>query len=350
MKVVSKCPSRMLIVLLTFLCCVFSGPALADPVSGRLPDITPERPGLSVLLPAQSFAVESEQPLALPQELAREPLDEDPFAAVPAEPQTAYQLQWLPGVDWTPQTQSFASSRNGRSRYRLGQVHPTQGWMPETGRFTYIQDNGSTVSIGQVGESGGFWGNSSRLGGVQVTRLPGVTSRGTLLPGSFGLSASIGRISHEDLATTGAGGLTIGSPMAASTLKYGLTSDITLESHLQSALDTSEKGLGGIIAMGDWGALHLSTTQTQDVFAQSQRSGLGLRVKLDQQEFESTYETLSSGAGTLEQKLGFKHSWFVAEQTRIQIGGDRELSTGNYSMKMQLSVPFEILGAQWWRD
>lgn len=350
MKVASICPSFVSIFLLTFFCCVFSSPASADAMGGGASDISPERPGLSVLLPAQSFAVQPAQQLAHPQELAQEPLDEDPFAAVPPEPQTAYQLQWQPGVDWTPGTQSFASSRQGRSRYRLGTIHSSQGWMADTGRFTYMQDNGSTVSIGQVAEGGGFWGSSARLGGVQVTRLPGLSSRGTLMPGSFGMSASVGRVSHEDLARTGAGGLTVGAPMAASTLRYGLTADITLETHLENAIDTSEKGLGGMIAMGDWGALRLSTTQTQDVFAQSQRSGLGLQVKLDQQEFESTYETLNSGAGTLEQKLGFKHSWFISAQTRMQIGGDRELSTGNYSMKMQLSVPFDVFVTQWWRE
>ena len=314
-----------------------------------MPGITPDRPGLSVLLPAQSFPVAADNQDPAAQELALEPLDEDPFTAVPVEIQIHYVLAWQPGVDWTPSSQAYFSSANSRISYRLGEMHPTSGWTPGAGRFTYAQDNGSTVSIGQVGESGGFWGTSPRLGGLQLTRLPGISSRGTLMPGSFGLSASVGRVSHEDLGVTGAGGLSIGSPMAASTVRYGLTSDITLESHLQSALDTSEKGLGGLMALGDWGALRLSTTQTQDLLTQSQRSGLGLRVLLDQQQFESTYESLRTGPGSLEQKLGFKHSWFIAPQTSMQFGGDRELSTGNYSVKMQLSVPLDILGAGWWR-
>ncbi len=336
-------------VLATFGCaCVHA--STPDAIDAGVPDITPDRPGLSVLLPAQSFPVAADTQDFPAQELALDPLDEDPFHAAPAEIQTNYALDWRPGVDWTPGRQAFFSSAKARVSYRLGEVHPSAGWMPGAGRFTYAQENGSTVSIGQVAETGSFWGDSPRLGGLQLTRLPGMSSRGTLLPGSFGLSASVGRVSQEDLGSAGSGGLSIGSPMAATTFRYGLTSDITLESHVQSALETHEKGLGGLMAMGDWGALRLSTTQVQDVFTQSQRSGLGLRFLLDQQQFESTYETLRTGPGTLEQKLGFKHSWFITPQTSMQIGGDRELSTGNYSVKMQFSVPLEVLGTRWWRD
>lgn len=343
-------PSAILIVVLSSLYLGTSDAAQTAAAHNNLPAITPERPGLSVLLPAQSFPVAPDLQGPPAQELALDPLDEDPLAASPAEIQTAYQLDWQPGVDWTPSTQSFGASRSLRANYRLGQVHPTPGWVPETGRFIYVQENGSSLVIGQVDERTGFWGSSARLGGMQVTRLPGMSSRGTLMPGAFGMSAAIGRISHEDLGSVGSGGLSIGAPMATSTLRYGLTSDFTLESHLQGAADTSEKGLGGIMTIGDWGALRMSTVQTQDVLNSSQRAGLGLQVKLDQQQFESTYESLRTGPGGLEQKLGFKHSWFLAPQTSVQIGGDRELSNGNYSMKMQLSVPLDALGVQWWRD
>ncbi len=343
-------PSVMMIVVLSTLYFGAADAAQTDAAAGSVPAITPERPGLSVLLPAQSFPVAPDLQHPPAQDLALDPLDEDPFAASPAEIKTAYQLDWQPGVDWTPSTQSFGASRPLRGNYRLGQVHPTPGWTPEAGRFSYVQENGSSLAIGQVGERTDFWGASTRLGGVQVTRLPGMSSRGTLMPGAFGMSASIGRISHEDLGNTGSGGLSIGAPMAASTLRYGLTSNFTLESHLQSAADTNEKGLGGIMSMGDWGALRMATVQTQDVLNSSQRSGLGLQVKLDQQQFESTYESLRTVSGGLEQKLGFKHSWFLAPQTRVQIGGDRELSTGNYAMKLQLSVPLDALGAQWWHN
>lgn len=350
MKHLRLVSSVILIAALSTLAAGAASAAQKDVADSHVPEITPERPGLSVLLPAQSFPVASDPQEPPAQELALEPLDEDPLVATPAETQTAYQLDWQPGVDWTPSIQSFGVSRQLRAYHRLGQVHPVPGWKPDTGRFRYVQENGSSIAIGQVDDTGSFWGNSPRLGGVQVTRLPGVSSRGTLMPGAFGMSAAIGRISQEDLGQIGSGGLTVGAPVASSTLRYGMTSDFTLESHLQSVAETSEKGLGGMVAIGDWGALRMSTTQVQDILSQSQRSGLGLQVRLDQQQFESTYESLRTGTGGLEQKLGFKHSWFLAPQTRVQIGGDRELSTGNYSMKMQLSVPIDALGAHWWRD
>jgi hypothetical protein len=350
MKLVRLGLSIVWIAVLSTLAAGAASATTTDMATGNVPQITPERPGLSVLLPAQSFPVAPDLQEPPGQELALDPLDEDPLVASPAETQTAYQLDWQPGVDWMPSMQSVGGSRQLRAHYRLGQVHPIPGWKPDTGRFSYVQENGSSIAIGQVDDTGSFWGNSPRLGGVQVTRLPGVSSRGTLLPGALGLSAAIGRISQEDLGQTGSGGLTVGAPIASSTLRYGMTPDFTLESHLQSAADTSEKGLGGMVALGDWGALRMSTTQVQDILSQSQRSGLGLQVKLDQQQFESSYESLRTGSGGLEQKLGFKHSWFLTPQTRVQIGGDREFTTGNYSMKMQFSLPLDALGAHWWRD
>jgi len=201
MHVVGFGPSVVLISALATLPVPAARAVQTDMAADPLPTITPERPGLSVLLPAQSFPVAPDTLDPPAKELVQDPLDEDPLAASPAEIQTAYQLDWQPGVDWTPSAQTFGISRPLRANYRLGQVHPTPGWKPDTGRISYIQENGSALAIGQVSEAGGFWGTSPRLGGVQVTRLPGVSSRGTLMPGEFGLSASVGRISHEDLGS-----------------------------------------------------------------------------------------------------------------------------------------------------
>jgi outer membrane usher protein FimD/PapC len=169
------------------------------------------------------------------------------------------------------------------------------------------------------------------------------------MPGAFGVSAAVGRVSNEDLGTTGTGGLTVGGPMASSTIRMGVTPDFTLESHLESGAASSAYGMGGSMAMGDWGALQLGTTQSQDTVMPTQRSGVGIQFKFDGQQFESSFESLRSGPQVSEQYLGFKHSWLLSQQTKIQVGGARELMSGTYSMNMELSIPFETLVSQWWR-
>lgn len=334
------------------LSCGIGGAASTGAIAPMMPAITPERPGLSMLLPAQSFAVAPDALGSPEQELALDPLDEDPLASqTPESEADLVQLNWQPGVDWTPSMAYGGSARVMRTSYRLGVGHPAQGWIPASGYYSYVQDNGSTVSLGQVAQTRRFWGDSPRLGGVQVTQLPSVSSRGTLMPGALGWSTAFGRTSSEDLTRVGSGGLSMGLPMVESAMRYGLTSDLTLETHVQSGLDSSAKGLGGTYAMGDWGAVHVKTTQTQDtqMQTQTQGTGLGIQFKRDQQQFESTYTSTHTGSTSLEQKLGFKHTWLIAPQTRVQLGGDRELGSGNYSMRMELSVPLESLAVPWWR-
>ena len=316
------------------------------------PVITSERPGLSALLSAQSFSVSGYSSDPQPVALALEPLDEDPLSGLTPYQASDDALKWQAKKDKLPAglqvVQSVGVSRH--SGPRLGYSTASQGWIDDVGRVTFRQENGSTLSMGQVQNDNEFWGTSARLGGVQFTRLPGQTSRGLLMPGAFGLSAAVGRISNEDLGTSGSGGLTVGGTMASSTMRLGLTPDFTLESHLESGAESSAFGMGGAMAMGDWGALQIATTQNQDALMPTQKSAVGLQLKFEAQQFQSTYETLRSGSLVTEQHFGFKHSWLLSPLTTFQIGGARELMSGTYSMNMQLSVPFDALAAQWWRD
>lgn len=350
-QILSRTRTVLVSVVIPFASMLWAMPRLGLAQSGAPVAMSPDRPGLSALLPAQSFAVAEESSDLLPVELALEPLDEDPLTGLPPESVAPSQLNWQAKTDAPAAGARMVQtgSVGRRSTTRMRHTGSTQGWVHDVGKLTYQQDNGSSLSMGQVSDGAAFWGPSARLGGVQLTRLPSETSRGVLLPGAFGMSAAVGRISNEDLATTGTGGLTVGAPMASSTMKLGLTSDLTLESHLQSGAESNAFGMGGAMAIGEWGAVQVGATQSQDALMPTLKSGLGMQFKFDTQQFESTYETLRSGPLVTEQHLGFKHSWLLFPQTRIQIGAARELMSGTYSMNMQLSVPFETLATQWWR-
>ena len=324
---------------------------------GKTAPITPDRPGLTVILPAQSFPVESEDPATPVQEIALDPLDEDPLTGFDSRPEPPLQLDWQPGVDPLPREFRVASTGmlGVGPTVRLNSRPNATGWVNQAGSMKYQQDNGSEVVLGQVSESGGFWGSSPRLGGVQVTRMPNVSSRGTLMPGSFGLSAELGMTTQEDLGRTGTGGLTVGGPAGRSRMQFGLTPDFTLESQVQAKHEENSVGLGGTMALSDWGLLRLNTTQTNptavthtEEMAPSWRTGLGMQVNFDRHQLESTYETVRYNQSAIEQRLGVKHSWTVSPSLKMQFGADRELVSGGYSAKVQMSVPLDSVVSRWW--
>lgn len=324
---------------------------------GKPPPITPDRPGLSVILPAQSFPVESTELDSPAQEMALDPSDEDPLTGFVTEPEPQLQLDWKPGVDPLPAEYRVALTGmlGVGPTVRLNSRRNTAGWVNQAGSMQYRQDNGSAVVLGQVTDSGGFWGNSPRLGGVQVTRMPNVSSRGTLMPGSFGLSAELGMATSEDLSKEGAGGLSVGAPTGRGSMRFGLTPDLTLESHLQAKHEEHSIGLGGTMALSDWGLLRLNTMQTNptavthtEEIAPSWRTGLGMQVTFDQHQLESTYETVRYNQSAIEQRLGVKHSWSVSPSLKMQFGADRELMSGSYSARVRMSVPLDSVVSKWW--
>ncbi|NDY83040.1 hypothetical protein G3I67_07340 [Orrella sp. NBD-18] len=320
--------------------------------------ITPDRPGLSVILPAQSFPVESETLANRAQEMALDPRDEDPLTGMVIEPEPQYQLDWQAGVDPLPAEYRVALTGmlGVGPAVRLNSSPRDAGWVNQAGSLKYQQDNGSAVVLGQITDSGGFWGNAPRLGGIQVTRLPNVSSRGTLMPGSFGMSAELGMTTQEDLGRIGTGGLTVGAPSGRGSVRFGLTPDVTIESRVRTGLEDHSVGLGGTMALSDWGLLRLNTTQTnptslthaEDIASSSWRTGLGMQVNFDRHQLESSYETVRYNQSAIEQRLGVKHNWSVSPNLKMQFGAERELVSGGYSARVQMSVPLDAVVSKWW--
>lgn len=321
-------------------------------------DITPERPGISVIAPVVSFPVVTDAARVPEVAFALEPLDEDPLLASPALTHSApdYVVDWQPGVDALAAGVS-GSGLDGHAKVGLGgRPRDADRWLPGVGNFTYKQDNGTVLSVGQVGDPLAFWGESLRLGGVQLVKLPTSTARGTLLPGTFGLSTSVGFRTLQEIgsANTG-GGLSVGAPVGVGTVRMGMTPDLTLESRVQAGSSATLAGLGGTFALSDWGTFQMSTLQTPDLevpglpASLTSRADLGLQVHWDNHQFESTYASSRTGQILSEQRVGIRHNWLLSPQVTLQMGADRELVGGNYNLRMQLSVPIEGLASGWWR-
>ncbi len=337
---------------------------LSSPGQTAYTDMTPDRPGISVLAPVQSFPVVSNSTLSPGIDLALEPLDEDPLATMPTadEPSRYARVNGQPGVDALASASSGAidyapgSGLEARASVALGgRAGDPDRWMPGVSGFTYTQDNGAAFSVGQVVDPITFWGDSPRLGGVQLVKLPTATSRGTLLPGDVGLSTSVGFRTQQEISSANtSGGLTVGAPVGMGSLRMGVTRDLTVESRLQAGSSAGSAGLGGTYAFSDWGTVQVSTVQSQNAESPGlpawpvSRSGLGLQVHWDAHQLESTYASSRDGQNLSAQRVGIKHHWLLWPQITLQMGADRELAGGSYSMHMQLSVPIERLAAGWW--
>lgn len=352
--------SGKVLLALICVCTAHSGCALAQvkPTAiGQPSGVTADRPGLTVILPAQSFPVDAESLDTRAREMALDPLDEDPLTGLEIDEERPLQLDWQPGVDKLPAEDRVALTGmlGVGPAVRFNARKDLSGWINQSGSMKYQQDNGNAVVLGQVTDQGGFWGSSPRLGGVQLTRMPNVSSRGTLMPGSFGMSAELGMTSQEDLGRTGTGGLTVGAPAGRGRVRFGVTPDFTIESQVQAKHEENSVGLGGTMALSDWGLLRLNTTQSNptaithtEEIAPSWRTGLGMQLNFDRHQLESNYETVRYNQSAIEQRLGVKHSWTVSPSLKMQFDADRELVNGGYSARVQMSVPLDAVVSKWW--
>ena len=320
------------------------------------PPVTAGRPGISVLAPAQSFPLAPDVAGVPVPERALDAIDDDPLAsgeeAFPrVDPTDLLYRRGVDGVQAEGEPGAWARlTATPGPALRLGTAGAASHWMAGMGNFTRQEGDLASVTVGQITDRSAFWGPAPRLGGVQLARMPTETSRGTLLPGAFGMSTALGFASLQDMSDpTPSSRLGFGSPMGIGSFMFGLTPDLTIESRMMARPDAASAGFGGTYALSDWGAVRLSATQTQEGDAPSLSSGLGMQVRWEDHALESTYQSLRSGGATTDQRIGVSHQWAVSPQFRLQMGADRDLASGGYALRLQMSVPIDAIGTFWRR-
>ena len=315
-----------------------------------------ERPGISILAPAQSFPLAPDSTGGAVPERVLDAIDDDPLASQDGDsPRVdSSDLLFRRGVDGAagdrgPGT-GLRYGTSAQTPVRLGPAADSPPWMAGVGNFTHREGEMASVTVGQVTDHGSFWGAAPRLGGVQLARLPTETGRGTLLPGAFGMSAAVGFTALQEMSDpTPSTRLAFGSPVGTSSFMLGLTPDLTIESRMLAGPEHASAGLGGTYALSDWGTVRLRATQTQEADAPALSSGLGMQVRWEDHALESTYQSLRSGGVTTGQRIGVTHHWAVSSQLGLQMGADRDFASGSYAMRLQMSVPIDALGIFWSR-
>ncbi len=318
----------------------------------------------------------------------------DPNAG-PPEPDPAYALG-LEAVDLGPGTKVQVVYGIAKPRKRwFASVGSQTGMVYGDRSWTYREVDGPSVAVGNLSTTALTWGSSAfAIGGLQLSSpAPSTTPAGTLQPGQFGYSSSIGRLNHTDMTAT-SGAVAYGPSVGTGSFRYGLTSDVTLEGQVQSAPSLAAHGLGTTYSAGEYGSVQAGITQSSYDAVGARRYRLGysvdviedLKVGLITERTQNGFSDLAtyqsggaqpysrniysagvpvSGIGTLsgtytlgngltpaddERRIGLVQSVQLAPTVQFALGADRDIVTGDYDVRANLSMPVDtFMRGRWWR-
>jgi len=385
---------HMLSCLALFAGCVIA--ARADPDVARY--------GIGVLAPALPLPVSPSEPLparALPAEICQ---DDDDIgllcAAAASGPDTTladplYVLSLQPS-DLGPGTKVHVVDGIARPRRPWFASVGSQGGLAYGDRNWVYQDaQGPSVVVGNLSSAASAWGSpAAAIGGLQLSSAGlAAPSAGPLEPGQFGYSSSIGRLNYTDPAAT-SGAVAYGPPVGTGSFRYGVTADLTLEGQVQSAPELSSHGVGTTYSAGEYGSVQAGVTRSlyDTVAANRYRLGysvdvahdvsLGLATERTESGFgdlatlqsggASSYHrniwsaglpvagvgmlsgtyTTGSGADPLNDthRVGLTQSVQLAPTVQFAVGADRDIATGDYGVRANLSMPVDtFMRGFWWR-
>lgn len=292
-----------------------------------------------------------------------------------------YGLTWQPVL--RPQgaadarTEPVRDARNAILEGRLGLS--TDGMA----RWVYRGAEGPDLAFGALPGSGLKLSGSAPIAGV---RLQSGRMDGVLAPGAVGYSSALGWLDYSAW-NAGSGAVQYGVSAGQTAVRYGWQNDLTLEGQVQTAAKMRNVGLGGVYSLGEWGRLRAGAAHSRYERVEGSRYNLGyvvnvydwLEVGYRAEYAMSGYSDLSRYAsgplaqprmqGTLEtgvplanwgtisgtysdvrygnttvQRMGIAHSLALRRNVQLKWEADRDIVSGDYGMRLNLSLPVNLLG------
>ena len=244
------------------------------------------------------------------------------------------------------------------------------------------------MAVGNLNTNAPFWGSAAPVGGLQISNW---TGSGAALPeGRFGYSSSVGRLNRMDPgASSGAVDYGLGGQ------RHGtLRPDAGAHRRGPDAerAHPDHRGMGTTYQAGDYGTIQAGATQNSFDAVNAWRYRFGYNVDVSENlnlgytneqigagfgdlsnyggggvGTAQTRNTLSAGVpihgwGTLSgtipacakrttlssQRVGLAHSMFVAPTVKLAVGADRDILTGNYEWRANLSMPVDTFMRGTW--
>jgi len=255
--------------------------------------------------------------------------------------------------------------------------------------WVYRNTSGPSVTVGNINANAPVWGSSAPVGGLQIANWAG--SSATVPEGSFGYSSSVGKLNRMD-PTASSGAVDYGASVGTGSVRYGLTPALTVEGQMQSAPSLTTRGMGTTYAAGEYGTFQAGATQSSFDASNAWRYRIGYSVDVadtvnlgytNEQigagfgdlstysggvasapqsrntlsagvpitgwgTFSGTYSGLHEGSTLAEQRVGLSHSMFVAPKVKLAVGADRDIISGNYEWRANLSMPVDTFMRGTW--
>ena len=270
----------------------------------------------------------------------------------------------------------------GAPRPWLAGLSSNQGMVLGERNLTYRSSMGPALSLGEVTPFSPAWGGGASIGGLQFSNLTSA-STAPIPAGKLGFSSVWGKLGTGD-ASDMQGGAHYGATVGSSSLRYGLTPALTLESQFQNATSLSAAGLGTTYSAGQWGTLQAGATQSRFDDTDGWRYRLGYDVRFfdtlhvgyasefigagygDLSSYDDgaaasrqqrntfsagfpigawgmlsgTYSGLhEAGTGLTERRYGLSQSVMLAPGVRFAVGADRDTVSGDFALNLRLSLP-----------
>lgn len=255
--------------------------------------------------------------------------------------------------------------------------------------WVYRNTAGPSVTVGNINANAPVWGSSAPVGGLQIANWAGTSA--TVPEGSFGYSSSVGKLNRMD-PTASSGAVDYGASVGSGSVRYGLTPALTVEGQMQSAPALTTRGMGTTYAAGEYGTFQAGATQSSFDASNAWRYRIGYSVDVadtvnlgytNEQigagfgdlstysggvsatpqsrntltagvpisgwgTLSGTYSGLHEGSTLAEQRVGLSHSMFVAPKVQLAVGADRDIVTGNYGWRANLSMPVDTFMRGTW--
>lgn len=291
------------------------------------------------------------------------------------------------GVDW-----SYRSLIRPYIAYGLVGTHPgsepltvssltaSDTWELSAENWRYIAGGGTDLTLGSYSPRTQVWGGGARLGGIAISR----SLTDSIAPEKqlqYGLA--MGALNHTDAGAT-SGALAYGSGASDAVMRYGVSSDFTLESQVQWAPDMVTAGIGGMYATS-FGAWRASVAKATRDLHDGWRYRIGYNVGLFEDvkfswlteqrsagfsdlsnytgfagddgrtrnlvstsvdlgrwgTLRGSYEHVASRVEPLKQQFMVNQQFWYSPNLRVSFSAQREQVSGEYGLGLELSLPIQ---------
>lgn len=261
---------------------------------------------------------------------------------------------------------------------KVSSLTSSDSWVLGAENWRYKAGDGSDLTLGSYAPRGFVWGGGARLGGIALTRS---LTDSAVPEDSWEYGLAVGALNYTDAAAS-SGALTYGAGASDAVVRYGVDSDLTLETQVQWAPDMVTAGIGGLYTTS-WGAWRAGVAKaTHDLhqgwryrvgydlsmlddvklsWLREQRSGgfsdlssysgfsadSGRRRNLVSTSIQlgrwgtvsGSYEHITSRASPIKQQFAVGQQFWYSPNLRVSVSARREHLSGDYGLGLQLSVP-----------